>query len=187
MAFGLAKCTYGWMARMPPQGAMAKVTTAIWKCAGGCRAASRNVKHLLEGGTLATDVVIGSRQVGALMKRLHRDGDPERYKEWAGKRGTLVNTVQSWMKAQGWEEDEEEEWKWAHEGLGMAIDLKESQGVQRRKEVMHKVREGWRWRNWEKFRPANRRDANILQNKEYDEIGSQRPERQCKRTQGDCT
>ena len=126
-AFGLAKCTYGWMARTPPQGAMAKVTTAIWKCVGGCRAASRNVKHLLEGGTLATDVVIGSRQVGALMKRLHRDGNPERYKERAWKRGTLVNIVHNWMEAQGWEEDEEEEWKWAHEGLGITIDLKESQ------------------------------------------------------------
>jgi hypothetical protein len=103
------------------------------------------------------------------MKRLHRDGNPERYKEWAGKRGTLVNTVQSWMKVQGWEEDQEEEWKWAHEGLDMTIDLKESQGVQRRKEVMHKVREGWRWRNWVKIQDTKRRDANILQNEEYDE------------------
>ena len=34
---------------------------------------------------------------------------------------------------------------------------------------MHKVKEGWRWRNWENFWATKRRDANILQDETYDE------------------
>jgi hypothetical protein len=129
-------------------------------------AASRYMRNILEGGTLAADVVIGSRHIGALRKRINREGNPERYRRWNGRRGTLVNTVRKWMKDQGWEEAEE--WQWTHEGLKTKLDLKGSQGKDDKK-VMHKVREAWRWKNWNKFLGTGRRDALMMQEVAYGE------------------
>ena len=34
---------------------------------------------------------------------------------------------------------------------------------------MHKVRESWRWKNWEKFEGTERRDARMLREVQYHE------------------
>ena len=87
---------------------------------------------------------------------------------WTKTRGTLASQIRRWMAKCGWEETGE--WKWKHKedieagGKEMVIDLR----TEDKEAVKHKAREAWRWLQWEKFRKAKRRDAELLREEKYD-------------------
>ena len=173
-AFGLAKCTYGWMARTMPLGVAMKISAAVRRTAGGCRMGAVPILAILEGGTLATDVIIGARQMSMLRRRLLRRHNAPQYRQWTRQRGTLCGAARGWMRRLGWEE--EAPWRWSHPGFGGYVDLgrratieEELRGEDVRAALMHEVREGWRWWNWEQFRKMRRRDAVRMAATRYDE------------------
>ena len=76
---------------------------------------------ILEGGTLATDVIIGARQMSMLRRRLLRRHNAPQYRQWTRQRGTLCGAARGWMRRLGWEE--EAPWRWSHPGFGGYVDL----------------------------------------------------------------
>ena len=73
----------------------------------------------------------------------------------------------------GWEEEEEEEFKWKHAGIKGKIDLREERAPQERKghldKMKHDIRESWRFKEWERWRRFKSRTKPIREGLHYDE------------------
>ena len=55
--------------------------------------------------------------------------------------------------------------EWKHEELSMEIDIRQERS---REALAHKIREGWRNREWNRFRYGDRREVTEIRSTKYD-------------------
>ena len=128
------------------------------------------MRSIIEGSGAELDIVLGTRMIALLWRRLQRGAKNVRCQEWHCRQGTLLGNARRWLKQCGWRE--KQPWHWRHGELKLDLDLRTlgDKGGQDRAQTQqredkekaalnHKVRAGWRWKKWQEFLSSGRRET----------------------------
>ena len=141
-----------------------KLSLRLKKAAGGGHvAAANNLFSMLTGHGLSTEFCAGFHAFLHLAKQVRKSPRP-----WPRKasRGTWLGTVRRWLSSLGWHE--QGAWKWFHPSVNHTIDF-DAQVQTNDKLEHHQLRESWRRRQFRLFLATPRRDAQMLQEAQYNE------------------
>ena len=145
--FGLSKCTYGWIARLPTWTDCKKLWNLTKHAQNVNHMANTWVRAIVFGGLTHLSIVTACnlwRVVAVLYKRGHDT--------WRYQAGTPLGTLRKWLCDQGWVVHSPWNWKFGDTSLTISIEREI-------KIACHKLRDGFKLFCWDKFMHSSRREV----------------------------
>ena len=120
-AFGLSKALWGWVARVPTQQDMDKFQRSVWKALRIPAGSNLHLRNVLVGGTLNMRIVLACRTFGTAVRRMAHGA-----LRWSACASTLTGQIRKTMRAHGWLEAGQ--YNWRHPATGEELNLVEKRG-----------------------------------------------------------
>lgn len=143
------KAAYGWVAHSPSMKDIKTFTKALKACSSVFHSSSTPLQNMLTRAHLDLGAVVGRRQVLLWCKKAQQPID------W---QSPSAHLAANWLRDHGWSWQQKQQ-QWHHRLLNLDIVPQQANSADGYHAITHKLREGWRHKQWHIFRASTRRDA----------------------------